>query len=242
VACEVAVTRLRVAGGRCVGVDTAAGPREAGAVVLAAGAWCGALAASVGLRRPLIPLRRTVSRLVVQPSTTSDVAWVWIDDVGLWGRAADGGWWVSGCDERVDRPPEGPSAGPVDPEVAARAMAKVARHLPALAGARWDGGWSGLRTFAPDRRPLAGPDDELPGLAWAAGLGGSGITTAPAVAEIVTAGFTGADPPWFRSWPRIAPARESMRRWTIRPDGDATGARFVEDSEDSAPRSGTIRV
>jgi glycine/D-amino acid oxidase-like deaminating enzyme len=43
--------------------------------------------------------------------------------------------------------------------------------------------WAGLRTFAPDRRFVIGPDPRLRGFAWCAGLGGHGVTTAVAVGE-----------------------------------------------------------
>jgi D-arginine dehydrogenase len=45
--------------------------------------------------------------------------------------------------------------------------------------------WAGLRTFAPDRAPVAGPDPEVDGLFWLAGQGGYGIQTAPALAEAI---------------------------------------------------------
>ncbi len=43
--------------------------------------------------------------------------------------------------------------------------------------------WAGLRTFAPDGRFVIGPDPRLKGFAWAAGLGGHGVSTAVAVGE-----------------------------------------------------------
>ncbi|HEX4761787.1 MAG TPA: FAD-dependent oxidoreductase, partial [Sphingomicrobium sp.] len=43
--------------------------------------------------------------------------------------------------------------------------------------------WAGLRTFAPDRHPVAGfaPDSE--GFFWLAGQGGFGLQTSPAMAR-----------------------------------------------------------
>lgn len=46
--------------------------------------------------------------------------------------------------------------------------------------------WAGLRTFAPDRLPVVGPDPAAPGFFWLAGQGGAGIKTAPALAEAIT--------------------------------------------------------
>jgi D-arginine dehydrogenase len=45
--------------------------------------------------------------------------------------------------------------------------------------------WAGLRTFAPDRSLVLGPDPAVAGFAWCAGQGGFGIMTAPASARSV---------------------------------------------------------
>lgn len=44
--------------------------------------------------------------------------------------------------------------------------------------------WAGLRSFAPDRLPVYGPDSEVDGFIWFAGQGGFGIQTAPAAARL----------------------------------------------------------
>ncbi len=44
--------------------------------------------------------------------------------------------------------------------------------------------WCGLRTFAPDRRFVLGPDPVRPGLFWVAGLGGHGMTSGLAVGQL----------------------------------------------------------
>lgn len=43
-----------------------------------------------------------------------------------------------------------------------------------------DAKWAGLRTFAPDRKPVIGFDPENPGFFWNVGQGGYGIQTSPA--------------------------------------------------------------
>jgi D-arginine dehydrogenase len=47
--------------------------------------------------------------------------------------------------------------------------------------------WAGLRTFAPDRKPVYGFDPAVPGLFWCAGQGGFGIQTAPAASKLAAA-------------------------------------------------------
>ena len=60
---STAVVRLRVDGGRCIGVETKTQCIDAPYTVLAAGAWSGLLAGDVGLNRPLIPLRRAAAHI-----------------------------------------------------------------------------------------------------------------------------------------------------------------------------------
>ena len=55
--------------------------------------------------------------------------------------------------------------------------------------------WAGLRTFAPDGRPIVGFDLEVPGLFWFAGQGGYGIQIAPAFAELAAALLAGEPVP-----------------------------------------------
>ncbi len=54
--------------------------------------------------------------------------------------------------------------------------------------------WAGLRTFAPDRHPVAGFADDANGFFWLAGQGGFGLQTSPAMASIAESLITGM--PW----------------------------------------------
>ena len=54
--------------------------------------------------------------------------------------------------------------------------------------------WAGLRSFAPDRKPVAGYDPDVEGLFWLAGQGGSGIMTSPALARVTAVLASGQ--PW----------------------------------------------
>jgi D-arginine dehydrogenase len=47
--------------------------------------------------------------------------------------------------------------------------------------------WAGLRSFVPDRAPVAGYDPDTPGFFWLAGQGGYGIQTAPALSRTAAA-------------------------------------------------------
>ena len=52
--------------------------------------------------------------------------------------------------------------------------------------------WAGLRSFAPDRRPVYGWDADVEGFGWFAGQGGFGIQTSPAAARLGAQLLTGA--------------------------------------------------
>lgn len=186
------VRRLIVRGGRVEGVETPTGPVLAEAVVLAAGAWGAWLAAEVGLARALVPLRRHLLHSAPHPLARPDHPYTWLDDEGLYLRPEAGGWLVSPCDELAVAPPAGGgSTGPVLEEARALALDKLERLVPAAAGLRLAGGWSGLRTFARDRRPWIGADPELEGLWWLSGLGGAGLSCAFALGEVLCASMEG---------------------------------------------------
>jgi D-arginine dehydrogenase len=55
--------------------------------------------------------------------------------------------------------------------------------------------WAGLRSFTPDRLPVAGFDPAAPGFFWLAGQGGFGLQTSPAMALAAEALATGS------AWP-----------------------------------------
>lgn len=206
--CEV--SGLVVEGGRVVGVHTPSGVLRAGSVVLATGAWSAQLARKHGLVRPLSALARHLLHTAAHPLSDPGHPWVWFDDAGIYARPEGGGWLLSPCDEALVHPQPGPgSAGPVDPLFRALASAKLSAHLPALADAQIRGGWTGLRTFTPDRRPMLGEDPELPGLFWATGLGGFGVSCSFAAGEAVAAMIGGQPVPWLDT-AAVAPGRSFL--------------------------------
>lgn len=224
---RVRVRRLVLQSGRLTGVQTDAGPLSCDRLVLAAGAWSGLVAADLGLRRPLHPVRRSILQTSPHPLSDADHPWCWLEDLGLYVRPEGQGWLVSGCDERIDPPALGPgSTGQVEPAWRDVLTERLLSTLPALSDVGWAGGWTGLRTFAPDRRPLLGPDPDVAGLHWAAGLGGFGVTTHLAIGEAVATWMRGDDLPWLR-FGDVSPGRDFPRRWVIRPRGTHHGGALV---------------
>jgi glycine/D-amino acid oxidase-like deaminating enzyme len=64
---------------------------------------------------------------------------------------------------------------------------KLARFLPDFAGAPTRLFWAAIARAARTAASSSGADPRLPGLFWAAGLGGHGVTTAAAVGRRVAA-------------------------------------------------------
>lgn len=225
--CSSRVSEVLRDGERVVGVRVDGEELHAGAVVVAAGAWAGAFARDLGLGRPLVPVRRTVLHSAPHPLSRPDHPWCWIDDEGVYVRPESEGWLGSPCDEVVDPPgPNGGSTGPATPEQRARFADKLQRLMPAVADLRVEGGWTGLRTFAPDRRPILGDDPAAPGLWWAAGFGGFGVSCSYGLGEALGSWMRDQDTPWVDRG-ALSPARPHMRRWPIRPTGELRSLRLV---------------
>lgn len=234
VRCGTQVTGLLVESGRCVGVRTSTGEVGGAAVVLATGAWGSALAATAGLERPLLPMRRTLLQSARHEAARPDHPWIWLDDAGIYVRPQAGGFLGSPCDERLELPRRPPTGGEgrsslraPGAEAIALHVAKIERLLPALRGLRWRQGWSGLRTFCPDRAPMLGPDRALPGLHWCSGLGGYGVSCGPAATDGVAAAIEGAWPGWLDA-EAVRPDRAHAQRTPFVPDGDVGRARLLD--------------
>ena len=228
-----ATVRLLLEGGRCIGVQTSARTIHAEYTVLAAGAWSGQLVEGLGLNRPLIPLRRTAAR-IQSIQSKADPRWIWLDDVGLYARPEGDGWIVSPCDEQPSWPEPGVSSTQA-PDSAQWALLrqKISRYFPSMRHGTVSRGWTGLRTFCPDRRPMLGPDEDCPGLVWAAGLGGHGVSGCVGAAEAITAWLRGEITPWLDRG-SVAPTRPQLHRWPIFPSGDPARAKLINVA---SPRS-----
>ncbi|MGB0639155.1 MAG: NAD(P)/FAD-dependent oxidoreductase, partial [Myxococcota bacterium] len=215
----VHVQRLLIDNGHCVGVVTNQGPVSAGLVVLAGGAWCAHLAKEAGLVRPLIPLRRMVGATTPDHRASDTHPWCWLDDVGCYVRPNNGAWLASPCDEVPDQTPVSPeSTGTPTPQQWALLQHKIRRYFPSIPALDVHNGWTGLRTYTPDRKPLLGSDPDLPGLWWAAGLGGSGLSGCWGIGEALSTWISGNETQWLDA-DGLNPGRKQLSRWPILPEG-----------------------
>ena len=189
-------------------VTTEAGETyEAPVLVNAAGAWADRVAALAGVPPlGLTPLRRTI--IVFDPPEGQDVRrWPFVKTATdhLYFLPDAGRLLASPVDEEPDEP------GDVQPDE--YGMALAAHRLTdftTLEVRRIPHRWAGLRTFAPDRVPVAGFAPQAPGFFWLAGQGGYGLQTAPAMAAAVEALVTEGDWPDIGVTPhQLAPERFS---------------------------------
>jgi D-arginine dehydrogenase len=158
-------------------------------VVNAAGAWCDAIAALAGAAPiGLIPKRRTVITFAA-PDLPGVAAWPLAIDVDeqLYFKPESGRLLASPADETPTPPCD---AQPEELDVAL--LVDRLERASTLTVRRIESRWAGLRSFVADKSLVVGPDPRLEGFYWAAGQGGYGIQTSPAVARatasLVTSG------------------------------------------------------
>ncbi len=162
-------------------VETAAGRFEAPVVVNAAGAWGDVVASRAGVVPVgLQPMRRSIA-VVPVPEGHDARRWPLIVSAAEdWYAKPDGArLWVSPADED---PVEPQDAWP-DDMVLAEGIDRFQRMM-AMEVTRVERSWAGLRTFAPDRTPVVGPEPGAEGFFWLCGQGGYGIQTSPALARL----------------------------------------------------------
>ena len=177
IACGAPVTGMQHDGTRWI-VDTPGTSYAAKTVVNAAGAWVDEIAGlaqvkPIGIR----PLRRTVITFDV-PIDVS--AWPFTKTVGPgFYIEPEGAGRLLACpmDEGTSTPCD---AQPEDEDVA-RAAWEV-EQATTLTIPRLASKWAGLRSFTPDRLPIASFDSHAPDFFWLAGQGGFGLQTSPAMA------------------------------------------------------------
>ena len=177
---------LRSVGGRGeVVAATSAGEIRARCVVDAAGAWAGEVGRLAGSRDTrFLAIRRHLFVSAPTPPRRYGQPFVWhLGARAMYVRPERGGAMWSWCDG-VEVEPHDVVATPTALSDMEDAMAERAPALARLPVASY---WAGLRTFAPDGRPVLGWDREVPWLYWVAALGGHGATACLAMGEAAAA-------------------------------------------------------
>lgn len=185
------VTGITRDGGLWRVTTEAGGDFAAPTLVNAAGAWVDEIAKMAGVA-PLgfTPLRRSMARLPAPGG----------HDVGTWPM-------VFACNDRwyarpdagslivspSEEDPQDPHDAWADDMVLAEGLARY-EEMVTEPVTRLEANWAGLRTFAPDRALVIGPDPKHPGFFWHAGQGGSGFQTAPAASQLAADVLAGRTP------------------------------------------------
>lgn len=170
--------------------------RQAGAVVLAAGAEACALC-------PELPIRPKKGHLVITDRYPGLVRHELVELGYMASAHASSG---SSVAFNVQPRPTGQlligssrqfdsADARIDEGVLARMLRRALRFLPGLARLNAIRSWTGLRPATPDGLPIIGAHPSRPRLWLAAGHEGLGVTTAPATAALIAAGVTGRAPP-----------------------------------------------
>ena len=162
-------------------VTTASGTYEGRILVNAAGAWVDNVAAMAGVQ-PLgfQPYRRSMARIPA-PGGHDLSGWPMMFGVGeLWYAKPDAGALIV---SPAEEDPAEPHDAWADDMVLAEGLARYEEFVTEPV-TRLISNWAGLRTFAPDRVLVIGPDTRDSSFFWLAGQGGYGFQSSPGASQL----------------------------------------------------------
>jgi glycine/D-amino acid oxidase-like deaminating enzyme len=165
---------------RVIGVETSGGRIDAGAVVVAAGAWAPRLCREMGLEIPARP-KGIDTVQVARPAELTRPHMIFIDNVqGSYFRPESRTLTLVGvpCQD-WDLDPDGPLALP--PQAPAVGAQILTHRIPAMEGATLARGYRAFDCYSADRHAILGGVDGVDGLFLATAFSGSGFKIAPAV-------------------------------------------------------------
>jgi sarcosine oxidase subunit beta len=175
-----AVSGIRVAADRVVGVDTSRGSFDAPIVVDAAGAWAGRVAALAGVEVPLTVWRHDVAYVQRPPDIHRHPAFIDFENA-FYARPEGESLTLVALED--GNPVDADADATVDasaPGFIERAAERLVRRLPEFARAGLHSAHSGQDGITPDQHPIIGPAG--PDGFWLdCGYSGTGFKTAPAV-------------------------------------------------------------
>jgi len=168
-------------GARISGVSTPAGAIATEIVIDAAGPWAGQVAGMVGIDLPISPLRRQI--FVTDPidGLHRDLP-LTIEMASSFYFHRESGGVLMGMADPTDKPGFDDSVNwDFLPTLVERALDRV----PALQDAKVKTAWAGFYEDTPDKHPIIGRIDQVPGFITAAGFSGHGLMHAPAAGEAI---------------------------------------------------------
>lgn len=192
------VIAIETSGGRVTGVRTATGTIATELVIVAAGAWTGALLRALGVDLPVAPHRTQVAAFEWSASATPIRFMSVNDDLNLTYfsyEGPDARHVIVGSNHRPGVAPRPGVAARTpltdlegydregDPAYQLRAREAFVARVPAAAYIRPAGGWGGPITITPDRRPIVDAAPGITGLLFATGCNGGGLKHSPALGK-----------------------------------------------------------
>ena len=165
---------------RVTGVETSAGRIDAGAVVVAAGAWAPRLCRELGLELPA-RVKGLDTVQVERPRALTEPHVIFIDNVlGTYFRPESSIRTVVGvpCQE-WDLDPDAPMV--LAPGAAAIGAQILTHRIPAMEGATLARGYRAVDCYSRDRHAILGRVDGIDGLYLATAFSGAGFKISPAV-------------------------------------------------------------
>ena len=187
----VSAIRTTADGSAVVGVETDLGPIDAPVVVLAAGVWAPAVAATCGVDLPVKPEPRQLVLTTPFPGRPQRRTLV-IDTATMFFFHREGDGLLMG--RTPLRPQVTFETALDDGFVAEELLPYAVTVLPALEGAALASTWTGLYEMSPDHDAILGPVVGLDGLLLAAGFSGHGFQHAPIVGRVLAELVIGAPP------------------------------------------------
>ncbi len=154
-------------------------------VVNAAGAWASRIGVMADSKVPLTPMRRTAA---IVPAPVDTTAWPLVHTVNaeLYFKPESPGLMLSPQDETPSMPMDAYPED-IDVAIAIDRFQTITDHEVT----RIMHQWAGLRTFAPDRKPVVGYAANVSGFFWLAGQGGFGIQTSPGLGQFAADAILG---------------------------------------------------
>ena len=175
------VTGIELEGGRVAAVRAAGDRIACPTVIDAAGAWAARIGAMAGVVLPIAPLRRHIFVTAPVPGLDREFPLTIEFASGLYFHRESGGVLLGMAD-----PNDGPGFDDsVNWDFLPTVVERALERLPALRKATVKTGWAGFYEDTPDRHPILGMIDEVPGFISAAGFSGHGLMHAPAAGEVI---------------------------------------------------------
>ena len=188
-----AVTAIDRENGRVSAVRTPGSTIATPTIVNAAGPWAGQVGKLAGVDLPITPLRRQI--FVTDPIAGLDRDFpLTVEMATSFYFHRESGGVLMGMADPADKPGFDDSVNwDFLPTIVERALDR----MPALEKANVKTGWAGFYEDTPDKHPILGRIDAVPGFISAAGFSGHGLMHAPAtgeaIAELIVDGKTSLD-------------------------------------------------